>query len=131
MLQWSMSIKFPKLLSTKAKKKKTVRNPKSYHSDRSLCYFKKQPHNIITHRWKQTSTFDLRKLELFWETFTFNEWANFLKSLSLENPWILTLSQKTFAPGFIPGEFSTAKPGDSRRVVYWPTTAKPKKEKNT
>lgn len=51
----------------------TVRNPERYHSDHSLCYFRKQPHNTITHRWKQTSTFDLRELEQFWETFTFSE----------------------------------------------------------
>ena len=94
------------------------------------CQVRKS-HDMMTHLWKQTSVFHIGMLESLCDTFTFTEWENFLRFLSLDNPCIWTLSQTTEVPGFEPGEPVTGKPWNSCSLVDSATTVKPKRSKQS
>lgn len=81
-----------------------------------------------THLWKQTSTLGLRRVEFEGEILSIKEWQNLFRFVSLGNPWIPTLSQRTQVPGFVPGEFTTFKLGEICTFVVLlssPATARP------
>lgn len=80
--------------------------------------------SFYTHLWKHISVVGTRASGFIGNTFTFMEWANFIRFWNLEIPCIWTLSHTILAPGLEPGEFSKGKPRESCTVVFWLKTEK-------